>query len=82
MILRKTAVEEGKDWDWLLPYVLFAYREVKGREFRECRVTHPDDAGQNGGDEGARDGEHGKGTNNTEKVVRPERLVQRAENWQ
>ena len=28
MMLRKTAVEEGKDWDRLLPYVLFAYREV------------------------------------------------------
>ena len=27
-MLRKTASEEGKDWDKLLPYVLFAYREV------------------------------------------------------
>ena len=27
-MLRKTAVEEGKDWDKLIPYVLFAYREV------------------------------------------------------
>jgi len=27
-ILRKTAKEEGKDWDKLLPYLLFAYREV------------------------------------------------------
>lgn len=27
-MLRKTADEEGKDWDRLLPYVLFAYREV------------------------------------------------------
>ncbi|KAL5494045.1 hypothetical protein EMCRGX_G015315 [Ephydatia muelleri] len=27
-MLRKTAVDEGKDWDRLLPYVLFAYREV------------------------------------------------------
>ena len=27
-MLRKTAVDEGKDWNWLLPYVLFAYREV------------------------------------------------------
>ena len=27
-MLRKTAVNEGKDWDRLLPYVLFAYREV------------------------------------------------------
>ena len=27
-MLRKTAVEEGKDWDKLLPYLLFAYREV------------------------------------------------------
>ena len=28
MMLRKTAVKEGKDWDQLLPYVLFAYHEV------------------------------------------------------
>ena len=27
-MLKKTAVEEGKDWDELIPYVLFAYREV------------------------------------------------------
>ena len=27
-MLRKAAVQEGKDWDKLLPYVLFAYREV------------------------------------------------------
>jgi transposase InsO family protein len=27
-MLRKTATEEGKDWDKWLPYVLFAYREV------------------------------------------------------
>ena len=27
-MLRKTAVEDGKDWDRLIPYVLFAYREV------------------------------------------------------
>ena len=27
-MLRKTAYEEGKDWDKLLPFVLFAYREV------------------------------------------------------
>lgn len=27
-MLRKSAVEEGKDWDKLLPYLLFAYREV------------------------------------------------------
>ena len=27
-MLRKTATSEGKDWDKLLPYVLFAYREV------------------------------------------------------
>ena len=27
-MLRKTAISEGKDWDKLLPYVLFAYREV------------------------------------------------------
>ena len=43
--------------------------ERKGEEFRKCYVTHPDDAGQNGGDEGACDGEHGKGTNNPEEVV-------------
>ena len=28
VMLRKTAVQEGKDWDLLIPYVLFAYREV------------------------------------------------------
>ena len=27
-MLRKTAYEEGKDWDRLIPFVLFAYREV------------------------------------------------------
>ena len=27
-LLRKCATEEGKDWDKLLPYLLFAYREV------------------------------------------------------
>ena len=27
-ILRKAATEEGKDWDKLVPYLLFAYREV------------------------------------------------------
>ncbi len=27
-MLRKTARSEGKDWDRLIPYVLFAYREV------------------------------------------------------
>ena len=27
-MLRKTATEEGKDWDRLIPYLLFAYREV------------------------------------------------------
>ena len=27
-MLRKTAVQERKDWDHLIPYVLFAYREV------------------------------------------------------
>ena len=27
-MLRKAAVGEGKDWDKLLPFVLFAYREV------------------------------------------------------
>ena len=27
-MLRKTATDEGKDWDKLLPYLLFAYREV------------------------------------------------------
>ena len=28
MMLRKVVTKEGKDWDKLLPYVLFAYREV------------------------------------------------------
>ena len=28
MMLRKFVIKEGKDWDKLLPYVLFAYREV------------------------------------------------------
>ena len=28
LMLRKAAHEEGKDWDKLLPYLLFAYREV------------------------------------------------------
>ena len=27
-MLRRTVTEEGKDWDKLLPYLLFAYREV------------------------------------------------------
>ena len=27
-MLRKTAAQEGKDWDKLIPFVLFAYREV------------------------------------------------------
>ena len=27
-MLRKSATEDGKDWDKLVPYVLFAYREV------------------------------------------------------
>ena len=27
-MLRRTATEEGKDWDRLVPYLLFAYREV------------------------------------------------------
>ena len=27
-MLRKAIDEEGKDWDRLLPYLLFAYREV------------------------------------------------------
>ena len=27
-MLRKTANQEGKDWDQLIPYLLFAYREV------------------------------------------------------
>ena len=27
-MLKKTVSEEGKDWDHLLPYLLFAYREV------------------------------------------------------
>ena len=33
-----------------------------GEEFRECCITHPDDVGQDGCDEGAREGEPGKGT--------------------
>ncbi len=28
LMLRKTTVKQGKDWDKLLPYLLFAYREV------------------------------------------------------
>ena len=28
MMLRKVVTKEGEDWDKLLPYVLFAYREV------------------------------------------------------
>ena len=27
-MLKKVASEEGQDWDTLLPYILFAYREV------------------------------------------------------
>ena len=27
-LLRRTVSETGKDWDKLLPYLLFAYREV------------------------------------------------------
>ena len=27
-MLKKVASEEGRDWDTLLPYILFAYREV------------------------------------------------------
>ena len=27
-MLKKTASEEGKDWDRLIPFLLFAYREV------------------------------------------------------
>ena len=27
-MLKKTAIDEGKEWDRLLPYLLFAYREV------------------------------------------------------
>ena len=27
-MLKKVAIQEGKDWDKMLPYVLFAYREV------------------------------------------------------
>ena len=27
-MLRKAATSEGKDWDKLVPYLLFAYREV------------------------------------------------------
>ena len=28
VILKKAAAEEGKDWDGLIPYLLFAYQEV------------------------------------------------------
>ena len=28
LIIRKTAVKEGMDWDKMLPYILFAYKEV------------------------------------------------------
>lgn len=28
-MLRKVAGNEGKEWDKLLPYILFAYREVR-----------------------------------------------------
>ena len=28
MMIRKTAVKEGLDWDKMVPYILFAYREV------------------------------------------------------
>ncbi len=28
-MLRKAAIREGKDWDKLIPYLLFAYREVE-----------------------------------------------------
>ncbi len=28
MMLKKATIKEGKDWDTLLPYLLFAYREV------------------------------------------------------
>ena len=27
-MLKRVASEEGRDWDTLLPYILFAYREV------------------------------------------------------
>jgi len=27
-MLQRMATDEGKDWDKLIPYVLFAYREV------------------------------------------------------
>ena len=27
-MIRRTAVAEGKDWDKLIPYLLFAHREV------------------------------------------------------
>ena len=27
-MLRKTATEDGKDWDQLIPYLLFACREI------------------------------------------------------
>ena len=28
-MLKKAATEEGKDWDKLVPYLLFAYREER-----------------------------------------------------
>ena len=52
-----------------------------GEEFGECCITHPDDVGQNGCDEGAREGEPGKGTTCTEEVVRPQCSTQGAEGW-
>lgn len=33
-MLRKTATEEGKDWDKLIPFFLFAYREVPQESMR------------------------------------------------
>lgn len=53
----------------------------KGEEFGQCRVTHPDDAGQNGCDKGAREGEHGKGTKHTEEMVQPECPAERTGSW-
>lgn len=33
-MLRKVADNEGKDWDKLLPYILFTYREVPQASMR------------------------------------------------
>ena len=96
-MLRKTAVEDSKDWDRVLSYVLFAYREVPqsstgfspfellyGRALRgpldvlketwegndkspESVVSHI--LMMRDRDEGAGDGEHEKGSSQSEEVV-------------